>query len=214
MRGRRLVVAAVSLVLTVGCSSGATTATAPTAGGSTTSAPQTTIAAPPNLTPDLLTLSDMPTGWSVDNSPSPDSTGPACLKPLKDHTGSNAHATVSFNGGASGIPAIVENLGHFPSGASAALARFDQAINSCKTLSITSGGQTLSGTIGAMSFPQLGDESHAYQASLTYKGFTLGYDVIIARHGDTAMSLTYGDLGSPDLTQVQQFATKAIAKVR
>jgi len=213
---RRGALLGVVMVVVAGACGGTTTAGPPTTGASgarSSSASDTTVAPPPNVTAELLTLSDMPTGWSVDNSTTSGESEPACLKPLKDHTGSDASATVSFNGNANGIPGIKEDLAHFPGGAAAALARFDAAISSCKTLTVTDAGQSYSGTIGAMSFPQIGDESHAYQASFDVKGFNLALDLIIARRGDTAMSLTYEDLGSPDLTQVQQFATTAMGRV-
>jgi hypothetical protein len=155
----------------------------------------------------------MPTGWSVDNSPQDTGAAPGCLKGLDNRTSEDARVTARFNGNANGIPSIQENLAHFPSGGSTALARYNAVITACKTISFTSGGQTFTGTIGAMSFPQIGDESHAYQVSFTVKGITLALDVIVARRGDTAMSLIYEDVGSPDLTQVQQFATTAIGKV-
>jgi hypothetical protein len=106
-----------------------------------------------------------------------------------------------------------ETLGHYPNGGPAALARFDRVLTECKTVSITTNGQTVFGTISAISFPTIGDESHAYQLKLTYKGFTLGLEVVVARRGDTDMSIVYEDVSNSDLTQLRDFAANAIGKI-
>lgn len=203
------------LLTAAACGGASNSAATPPTNQTTTVASNgtTTATSAPNLTSELLTIADLPTGWSVDNSPINSASEPTCLKPLQQLTGSDARVMARFNGGANGLPSFEENIAHFPGGAAPGIAHFDQVLTSCRTVTFSSGGQTSSATIGAMSFPKLGDESHAYQVALTFKGFTFGLDIIVAGRGNTAMSLVFDDLGTPDLTLVQQLATAAVGKL-
>jgi hypothetical protein len=163
----------------------------------------------------------MPSGWSVNKTPSDSSSTPSCLKSLRAVTrqGETSRAEVQFQGGSNGIPFLNETLTSFGTRVTTTkLAIFDQTISRCGQVSFTSGGNTFTGTIAAMSFPAVGDESRAYQMNLGTKttnglNVTVGFDIVVARKGDTAGLLALGDLGTPDLNQLRQFTTKALAKL-
>jgi hypothetical protein len=72
------------------------------------------------------------------------------------------------------VPALQETL-ETGKGAPARHARFKGILRSCKSVSfITSGGAKVTGSVGAMSFPPLGDSSSAYAINLTASGVSLG----------------------------------------
>jgi len=174
----------------------------------------------PNLQAELLTPSDMPAGWSVDKSPSDATSRPSCLKNLDAqlHTGEISRAEAKYQGGSNSIPHLDETLAFYGHGvATGKLAIFDQTISRCGQVTFSSGGNTFTGTIGAMSFPAVGDESYAYQMNLSTKAnglnVTIGFDVVVARKGDTAFDLALTDLGTPDLSQFRGLVTKALAKL-
>lgn len=221
---RAMMIAAVAIVLAAGCSAGRGNAasTVGTASPATTApSPASTAAgAPPGLSAAdlkgmLLTVSDLPTGWSVDNSSksSADDTtnGFACMQPIEDENKNLPNAGITFVQGS--LPQMVEGLTY--DGPTVA-KRFDDAVKTldgCTDVSIASNGQTAKGSIGAMSFPTVGDESAAYAANLDLGGVSVGIDLVIARKGDVALVMFLVDGGSPDTTMLQTSATKALAKV-
>jgi len=64
-----------------------------------------------------------------------------------------------------------------------------------------------------LSFPALGSQSAAYQASGTVSGLTIGVDLVLALKGTQVAVMAYGDVGTPNITQVVALATKAVAKI-
>jgi hypothetical protein len=76
----------------------------------------------------------------------------------------------------------------------------------------TSDGTKATGSIGAMSFPALGDSSSAYAINLTASGVSLGIDIVLFRVGAITGDVLYFDY-SPDPMAVQHYATAAVNKV-
>jgi len=68
-------------------------------------------------------------------------------------------------------PALQETIETGP-GVAARYRAFTHTRASCKAISFSSDGQNYSGTVGAMSFPKLGNESSAYSIVLTDQGIT------------------------------------------
>jgi len=167
---------------------------------------------PPNVSAELLALSDLPAGWIVDTA-TPVVAAPACLQPLAGQPGTTASAQARFAGSAARIPVLHEDVAYFPDGGAAALSAFDALISSCSDIRITYAGRVLRGTITQMSFPKLGDQSEAFQLLLSYRGVIVGLDEITARKNNTVMSMSYEAIGTPDVTQVQQIASTAIGKL-
>jgi len=174
----------------------------------------------------LLTLSEVPSAWSVDKTLSGTSPGagsvatPSCLKNLTalNPVGVINRAEVKFRGSSSGIPVFEEQLASFvPGSLEDRLPAYDRAIAGCGPISYTAAGYTFTGSIRPMSFPTVGDESRAYQWNVSTKvsgqSVSIGFDVVLARRGDTAVALLTGDFPAPDVSTFQRLVAKAVSRV-
>jgi len=168
----------------------------------------------PELTTQLLGVSDLPAGWSIDNSPQSESSTPPCITDGK----SAFHATVKterdFIGG-SDFPRFSEQIGYFGSSDNAK-TRFlagRAVLDACKTLSFTAGGTQFTGSIGALSFPAMGDRTGAWRILLDAGSLTVALDVVVVQKSAELMMLIYGNVGSVDVGPLTTFVTKALAKL-
>ncbi len=158
-----------------------------------------------NLKSKLVRLSQLPRGWSVDKSGGSSSVVGGCLRDIAEtklHKG-DVRATAHYESG--NLPDFEEELGAGPTVASD-FGKLQRTLNGCNSLSISSSGTTYSATIGAMSFPKIGNRSDAYQANFDVKGITLRLDVVIFQAGTYGDVLTYVDLGAPNVAQLDSFA--------
>jgi uncharacterized lipoprotein YehR (DUF1307 family) len=207
------VIAGVLVVLLAACGSNAPKSTTPPPAHASTSA----TTPPPDLNAELLSISDLPAGWSVEPSSGSTSTTPQCLANIKTDVKATSKAEATFVGGSNGVPILDELLGYEPGQAQSVMTFFSHALSGCGQISITSGGQTLTGTVGAMSFPAVADQSSAYQMNLsgTFSGvsLTFGIDLIAFRKADTVALILYGDLGTPDISALENFVQHAAAKL-
>jgi hypothetical protein len=178
-----------------------------TTGGGTT-------APAPDLKAQLLTAADLPTGWSADTSADNGTGTPSCLKTVKTKTKAPVDAAASFIRGY-GVPALDENMGYYRDRATAShiIAEAITALDKCKHLSLDDGQETVTGSIGAMSFPQVGDQSKAWSAVFTAEGLNLGFDIVIAQKGKELVLIGYGDLGTPSIDELKQLTDLALAKM-
>lgn len=166
----------------------------------------------PNLSRMLLTVRDMPTGWSVDNSPS-GSSDVGCLShltPIGVKKTASAKVAFTLNGQ---FQELTEGLVTYASPAGKVFEKAVSTLDGCKTLSGTSDGHKVTGSVGAMSFPRVGDQSAAWSVTLELEGFTAGVDVLIVRKGPVLAVLAAESFGSPDIAQFQRFVRKALAKI-
>ena len=153
-----------------------------------------------------LSISDMPTGWSVNHSKS-SSTSNCSTKHVAAH---DVQVSVSFQMG--NVPVMAEVVEGGPS-AAVSFRNALQRLNDCTTLTVSGGGTNLSGGGGAMSFPATtGAKTKAYAFNLMDKGITLGFDLVLFDAGNYAGLVTLGDLGTPDTTLLQYFVSAAIDK--
>jgi hypothetical protein len=162
----------------------------------------------------LLAVSDLPTGWAIDNSGDDTSGAPKCLATLKDSFASVKKANADFALQGS-VSALTQAIGTYTTATSASAA-FDRGIgilDGCKEISFTSGGEKYTGSIGAMSFPSLGDRSKAWALTLSNSGVTIGFDVVLVLKGAEIEELALGDLGAPDTDLLKTFCDKALAKL-
>ena len=101
------------------------------------------------------------------------------------HRAPDASAEAKFIGSASGLPAADETVGPFGPGAS---STFDQAaafLDGCSDVSFDTDGQHISGTMGKMAFPAVGDQlAVRWRRSSTRPGPAVTIDVVLARQGD------------------------------
>lgn len=220
MPRRILAAVAVCALLVAGCSSqtsGSGEAATPATESATPTAPASASARPgARLKSQLLTVEDLPTGWSVDSSGSANGAGtPACLRHLKDTMETHEHADVDFVKG-SQFPALNQGLGRF-AGSSAAVSTFTQGagqLDKCTDISFTSDGVKVAGTIGAMSLPSFGERSRAWQANLSAQGITFVFYILMVQKGAEVQVLVYGDVGTPDVEEFSTLAKTAVDKMQ
>ena len=168
-------------------------------------------ASTPKLSSELLSVGQMPVGWSVDNSSS--GSGPGCLANIVEPQGikQTSNATVFF-AGIGNIPVIEETLATFTN-ATTAYKKIVATLNGCKHIVVTSGARKGTYTVGQMSFPHYGNASGAFAVSIVTPGPTIGEDFFIARKGNVVMGMIEADL-RVNVSQFQGFVVKALAKVR
>jgi hypothetical protein len=166
----------------------------------------------PSVKGKLLTIAEMPAGWRVDNSSSNGGLGGTkCLAGLNKANKTPGQAGVSFEDGA-GVPFVGEVIGSGQK-VTRAFSEISSRLAECKTLQLKEGGATYRGTIGALSFPTIGSKSSAFLISFTIKGVTAGIDLVVFATGSYVGALTYGNIGTPEITQVEAFAHLALAKL-
>jgi hypothetical protein len=158
-----------------------------------------------------LSLSNFPIGWSVDSSTSGGAVSrPACLQGFTSSFPHEVKVTVAYTHGSS--PALQETLESGP-GIDARYAAFKKELDGCKEIRLTSGGQTISGTVGAMSFPPVGSRSSAWAMTLTTQGVTVGVDLVLFQAGPIIGDVVYEDPSTPDTVELQVFVTEAVNKI-
>jgi hypothetical protein len=201
---KRIIALSVVVLALAGCS--AKSATPAQVGASVTT---TTTAPAPDLRPLLLAVSDLPTGWAVDNTPQSASTS-CYTNPLKQ-VASTAYANINFAQGGS-LPELAQELGLYASGPSA-FATVTKTLNTCKTFTETSKGQVVNGVMGPMSSPTYGDQSAAYDATLTIQGVDVNQGFVMVRKGNYITLIALGDIGSLDAPTMQGFVNQAVTKI-
>ena len=160
-----------------------------------------------------LTISNMPTGWTVDNSSSSSSgsaIGGGCLAGVKEAPKTETKVEVSFDDGQ--FPQLEEELATGNVG-QASYNRLNHVLAKCKHFSVASNRQTVTVTVGQMSFPQVGSETKAYGLTFTADGINFGADFVLFRVGSVVGLVEYGDFGQPDPSQLQAFVTEAVNRV-
>jgi hypothetical protein len=201
-------------MLLVACGTNAPKSATPPAAHTAASATPATRPAP-NLSAELLAVNDLPVGWSVVPSSDSSSSTPKCLQNVQTDLKATSKAEATFED--NGLPVLDEYLAYLPGQGQPAMAAISQLLGGCGQISMTSDGQTLTGTVGAMSYPAVADQSSAYQMNLSGSvsgvSLTLGIDMIVFRKADTVAMILYGDLGSPDIAALQQFVQKAAVKL-
>jgi hypothetical protein len=168
-------------------------------------------ASTPRLSAELRSVSQMPTGWSIDNSSG--GSGIGCLATILEPKGikQTSHAGVALDDNGN-TPLVSEKLATY-SNAKTAYKKIVATLNGCKHVSGTSGGTKATGTVGQMSFPHYGNASAAFSVSLVTQGTTIDDDLLIVRKGSVIMGIQEADLPPVDVSQFQGFVVKALAKV-
>jgi hypothetical protein len=158
----------------------------------------------------LLTVAEMPAGWSVDTAaPSSGATIFPCIGsltlPKHDHFVS---ATIQFQSGP--VPVFSEKLTTDGSPMAAVFRSGVRALDRCKTVTLSG----LHASIEKLAFPTLGNASAAFAAIFTYKATPAGLDLVIFRSGIYEGLLVYVDAGTPAVSAVEALAELAVAKVK
>lgn len=205
---------AVAALAMAGCSSSTVGTSPPKVITTAPSAPSTTTTTTAPLATAqslLLTVDQMPSGWSVNNTVTPHSAN--CYADPLLKVPQITYGTVAFVQGGT-APELVEDIGSYDSPA-AAFASIKSTMDGCTSFTETANTLSVTGSMGAMSAPTYGDQSTAYTATLNEAadGITLEQGIVIARKGAYIVALALGDLGSVDTDQLKEFMTTALAKV-
>jgi len=194
------------------CSSGSSAPTTSNGGSdraaTTTIAPTTTTPGAPNVQPLLLAVTDLPTGWSVDsNTTTPNS----CYSGPLTKISPASYAHVDFAQGGS-LPELIEQLA-FSTSATNSFYAIKSTLDGCTTFTEMVGGKTISGNLGPMSFPSFGDQSAAFDATLSINGKNVNQGFVVAQKSNYLTVVALGDVGPLDSALLQQFITLALGKI-
>ena len=209
--GRIMMIGAAAL-FAAGCSSSATSSTTTTTAAkssASTTAPATSTTGAPGIQSLALTVTDLPTGWSVDSTSETHSD--TCYSDPLTKVPSTSYTSVRFTQGGT-TPVLAQELGVYANPTQAFTA-ITSTLNDCHAFTETVSGTSASGTLGAMSFPTVGDQSAAYTANIQAEGVTLVQGFVVVRKGPYLTAVALGDIGSLDTTSLQQFVTQALGKV-
>ena len=170
-------------------------------------------ASTPKLSNELLSISQMPIGWSVVHSGGSGGFS-GCLAP-KIGLKPVASASVAFaNGG--NFPEVADDLASYGSTPVATIKKAFSAVittlDRCRSVTLSGKKTTLQ--LGQMSFPQFGSQSAAYVFTFSVSGVNAAVDRLMARVGTTMVAVLEVDLGSVNVSQFRGFVTKALAKVK
>jgi len=84
----------------------------------------------------------------------------------------------------------------------------------CTDVSFASEGQKVTGSMGVMSFPTLGDHSQAWEMMFTAQGTTLDLEVVLMQKGAELQHLLYGDFDNTlDMDEFYALAQSAADKM-
>jgi hypothetical protein len=211
----------VLIAFAAGCGSTSSTTNASatkTAQGTSTAAQSPTAA--PVLTPSaaqlVLAVSDLPSGWVVDNSPPTTGSASCYYNPLqKVPTTSYAEGHFVYSGNR---PVIVQQVGTYGAVAQA-FKEITAILDKCTTFTETTSGKgqaptTATGTMGQMSFPTFGTESAAYSVTEVVEGVNVVQNFVIARVGNALDEVALGDIGSVNNAQLANLERIAVAKAK
>jgi hypothetical protein len=163
----------------------------------------------------LLAVTDLPAGFTEDTSPEPASTPSGCkeLQALDKQDGTKLEA--KFTRGNFG-PFVTHTLDQAPSEAAAheALAKVSGALSRCRTFtSKADDGSTVTVKLGALSFPNLGEETYALRMTADSQGLTLAGDVIVVRQDAIQVLITNLGVGAVDTQLTETVARRALGKL-
>lgn len=182
----------------------------------------------------LLTLEDMPTGWTTSPDAGEDDEGAAEFCDGLDITDdeADADAEASFEESEMG-PFVSHAVARFDGAGDTRFAQLRQAIEECGDFETTDeDGNTLTGRLSAVSFPELGEESLAVRLSGTVTTVAdpdfgelelpMAGDLVFLRQGDVVTGLFHlaidatafgGGGGGLDSTITEDLARKAAEKL-
>jgi hypothetical protein len=147
----------------------------------------------------LLSMTDLPAGWSVVPTrmitSAPKVTDTPCLAWLPTKPKGWTYQTTAFVDGKA-IPNVGEVLA---SGAQVVRTwtRFDRALGRCRTATLQLGRARVKATVRRLALPQAGRGSSAYAWAFSSAGIRFGFDLVLFEAGSYRGYLSYADLGSP-----------------
>lgn len=208
----KIIASAVALLLLSGCAAGKDTYTPPPPKPSDSASSSTPVPVPRT---ELLAVTDLPTGWTVDNKPADARSAlPPCYTSAMSTKSAKSAASATFAlGGVA--PVFIESLGYFPgSKAAAKYASALRQLDACKRASYKIKTFTVKATIGVTSFPELGDASRAYTGNVSVGAAQGTLYMVVVRKGHQVAALSYDVAGKGAIAAFQALATAAITKMK
>jgi hypothetical protein len=164
-----------------------------------------------SLHSDLLTVAQMPKGWTVPVRN--DVVSIKCLASILVISGTTSATTVqAVFGQAGALPAIAEKLESYAN-ASSAYAKAVTTLAACKHLVGTINGFNVSGAVTPMSTRRYGTDSQAFHAAISMLGAPAVIDVQVIRKGNVIMWLDAANFPPVNVTQFKSLIAEAYAKV-
>jgi pimeloyl-ACP methyl ester carboxylesterase len=164
---------------------------------------------------DLLSVSDLPAGWSAAPTTGPKAptltTSAPCLSSVSDITKGWKHEVAAFVQGSS-IPTVVEVLAAGPD-VDRTWQRLAAAVAKCRSATLDFSGTKVRSSVRPISFPAVGGSSSASAWSFTLAGVRIGFDLVLFHSGGIGGYVAYSDLGSPRTATATAFAQAAVTKV-
>jgi hypothetical protein len=165
------------------------------------------------LKAETLSLSNMPSGWSVATlAPGTETDPTGCLRGLRAdglHAKGIVSAVVIYH--YQKVASFEETLESGP-GALPSYGRYLEILETCKQVSATtSRGIHVSGSVKALSFPTVGSSSSAFTVTWSAQGISVGTDIVLFRAGQLDGRILYGD-SSPQTGPVLALTTAAVDK--
>jgi hypothetical protein len=159
-----------------------------------------------NLSTKLLSVSQMPGGWSVLVSQAPSS---GCLAQIPGAKGVKPKADANVTLWSDPNFYVQEELVVYSVPAKEAMTRILSGFNACRHFSTKSLGKRVTGSFKRISLPHYGDQSRAFDSVFTFEHAHFSRAVSVARLGDIIMVIST----SVDLGQFQKYVSVAVAKV-
>ncbi len=200
------------------------------AGGSTSQRPE-----PPSAGDELtsaeakkalLTVEDMPTGWSAappssSSSSSSDTIKPESCQKLFDEMdsqsgpGAKVSQEVSFTSGGALGAQLTETVSSFDAGDQQdKVGKLADRLTTCPTFtSVDADGSTTKLEMSGLSFPNLGDQTFAFRAAGTVQGIDVTLDGVFVATDHNVVSITVGGLRTIDGSELEQIARAGVRKV-
>ena len=165
-----------------------------------------------SLSKELLSLHDMPAGWSVGNDAGANGVG--CLENLLERAGSKQTAAAQVFYVHTGLlPAFDEKVATYAN-TKKAYTSIIKTINACHQVSGHSPtGHLVTGTVSKMKFTRVANASSAYAMRLTDAGITLRYDYVIARKKNVVIAVLEANAPAVSTSQFTSLVNKAVKKV-
>lgn len=170
----------------------------------------------------LLTVQDLPTGWTTDPAAEEDDgpddiTEPAecaqIFQALEDQQDPVAQAEADFTAGGFG-PFLSQSVSSFDDSTTDALAAVTEALNACPTFtSIDADGVRAEFTAAPLSFPNVGDSTVAVRLSASTEDFDLAFDVVAVSLGNNGMTIVAGGLTPMDGVQLEQVVRAGVSRI-
>jgi len=158
----------------------------------------------------LLSVSDLPAGWSSVAVKAASAPSASCLAGLPENSSGLTSATASYVQG-SAVPSFGEVLATGTQ-AAARWARLDQTMAACHSATLTVAGQRTALTIKPLAFPRVGTASSAYLWTFTVSGIPFSTVLVSFSAGDYQGYIVYSGIGAPLTATVDAFADAAAAK--